>query len=74
MGSTEWTDLAMSVHSAAGGWRMRLVWTAVGGLGGALTAVGLLTTFDSHNYGLGLPLLVVGLGILALWYVKHFRT
>ena len=53
---------------------MRLMWTIVGGLGGSLTAVGALTTFDSHNYALGLPLLAVGLGVLALWYVKHFRT
>ena len=28
---------------------------------------------SSHDYVLGLPLLVLGLGILTLWYVKHFR-
>jgi hypothetical protein len=27
-----------------------------------------MITFDSHNYALGLPVLTVGLAILALWY------
>jgi hypothetical protein len=50
------------------------MWTAVGGLGACLTTTGALTTFSSHNYALGVPLLVIGLGILVLWYVKHART
>ncbi len=50
------------------------MWTVIGGLGGSLTAVGLLITFDTgNNYALGLPVLAVGLGILALWYVKYVR-
>ena len=50
------------------------MWTAVGGLGGALTMVGALTTFSSGNLALGLPLLAAGIAVLGLWYVKHFRT
>lgn len=49
------------------------MWTVVGGLGASLATVGALTTFSSNNNVLGLPLLVLGLAILILWYVKHVR-
>jgi hypothetical protein len=49
------------------------MWTAVGGLGGSLTAVGALTTFSAGNLGLSLPLLAAGLAILTVWYLKYFR-
>jgi len=64
----------MSVRCCLSRMMMRHVWTVVSGPGGSLTAVGALTTFDSHNYALGLPVLAVGLEVLALWYVKHIRT
>ena len=53
---------------------MHRVWTAVGGLGACLVTTGALTIFSLRNYALGLPLLALGLGVLLLWYVKHFRT
>ena len=43
-------------------------------VGGSLTAVGALTTFASDNIGLGLPLLISGVVILTVWYLKYFRT
>jgi hypothetical protein len=61
-------DSSKLVHA---GWGT--MWTVVGGLGGSLVAVGALTTLSSRNYVLGIPLLLVGLTILVLWYIKHFR-
>lgn len=52
---------------------MGVVWTVIGGLGGSLVGVGALITFSSRDYALGVPVLVVGLAILALWYVNYFR-